>query len=219
MVCWGLSGNSSTLPSGDKVSAADSLSVPPKMAAGVEIGLDELSSVKVVASVTILASDGRVIFVLLLLLLSTPGALTTVLFLFMFMSDALTTVLLFTSGALTSASLFSASSIPPSFCPFSPCILNTSTCCLHRILGCSPSRDSLIGIAVGGGGYVFAGGGDHGFCFVLASLEEQFQLRHHLSKSFRELLGDALVNGLEIWWTESRLPTHHIFFSSTFFFF
>lgn len=142
MVCWGLCGNSSTLPSGDKVSASDSLSVPPKMAAGVEIGLDEFSSVKVVASVT----------------------LTTVLLLFMFMSDALTTVLLFTSGALTSASLFSASSIPLSFCPFSPCILNTSTCCLHRILGCSPSRDSLIGIAVGGGGYVFAGGGDHGFC-------------------------------------------------------
>lgn len=158
---------------------------------------DEFSSIKVVVSVTILASDGRVIFIFLLLLLSTPGALTTVLLLFMFMSDALTTVLLFTSGALTSASLFSASSILQSFCPFSPCILNTSTCCLHRILGCSPSRDSLIGIAVDGGGYVFAGGGDHGFCFVLASLEEQFQLRHHLSKSFRELLGDALVNGLD----------------------
>lgn len=91
-----------------------------------------------------------------LLLIIISVALTTVLLLFM--SDALTTTLLLfalTSGALTSAS-----------------ILNMSTSCLHSIFGCSLSKGPLIGVAVGGKGYVFAGRGDHGFCFALAGFGE-----------------------------------------------
>lgn len=55
MVCWG--GDSRALPSEDKVSASDSLPVSPKMAAKGKTGLDEFSSVKVVAGVAISASD------------------------------------------------------------------------------------------------------------------------------------------------------------------
>lgn len=87
---------------------------------------------------------------------------------------------------------FRARDIFLSFCLFSPCVLNTSTRCLHNIF----RRGFLVIVVVGCKGYAFTDRGDCGFRLAFVSLGERAKLRDHLSKSFCKLLGNTLGNDL-----------------------